>query len=142
MSSKNPYKTGGMFDGAFPLIFENAKALRKNMTAAENALWLHLKSFNGYRFRRQHPLGIYIVDFYCHKLRLIIEVDGSIHDLPAVKENDERRQHNLTASNYNIVRFPNEQVLKHIGIVLTDILAHIEKIEKSQKQNTSSNEGV
>ncbi len=79
-----------MFFGASKIIFENAKELRKNMTHAEKILWNHLKvKPNGYKFRRQHPLGIYIADFYCHKLKLVIEIDGSIHDNDEVKLNDE-----------------------------------------------------
>jgi very-short-patch-repair endonuclease len=56
MSTKNPYKTGGMFEGASHLIFENAKQLRKNMTEAEKLLWLHIKEgLCGFKIRRQHP---------------------------------------------------------------------------------------
>jgi imidazole glycerol-phosphate synthase subunit HisF len=81
MPEKSPYKKGGMFDGASPLIFERAKDLRKNMTEAEKVLWFHLKqNSGGFKFRRQHPLGIYIADFYCHKAKLVIELDGTIHD--------------------------------------------------------------
>jgi hypothetical protein len=67
MSLKNPYKKGGMFEGASYLLFERAKRLRKNMTAAETVLWMHIKTgINGFKFRRQHPIGQYIADFYCH----------------------------------------------------------------------------
>ncbi len=62
-------------------IFANAKHLRKNMTDAETVLWMYLKEgINGLKFRRQHPIGIYIADFYCHKARLIIEIDGERHN--------------------------------------------------------------
>ena len=77
MVLKSPHKAGGMFEGALHLIFENAKQLRKNMTNAEIALWIHLKGgMHGFKFRRQHPIAVYIADFYCHKVKLIIEVDG------------------------------------------------------------------
>lgn len=57
------------------------------MTEAEKLLWFYLKEgFEGCKFRRQHPFGIYIADFYCHKIRLILEIDGSIHDLSEVKK--------------------------------------------------------
>jgi cyclase len=76
-----------MFLGADRLIFENAKELRKNLTHSELLLWGYLKQKPfGYKFRRQHPLGIYIADFYCHALKLVIEVDGSIHHLDEVKK--------------------------------------------------------
>jgi imidazole glycerol-phosphate synthase subunit HisF len=101
LAVKNPYKQGGMFEGASHLIFENAKQLRNNMTAPEMALWLHLRNgVNGLKFRRQHPIGIYIADFYCHKVKLIIEVDGSIHNKQEVKENDEFRQNDLNNWGY------------------------------------------
>ena len=87
MSLKNPYKRGGMFEGASHLIFANAKHLRKNMTDAETVLWMYLRlGMNGLRFRRQHPIGLYIADFYCHKLKFIIEADGSIHNEPDIKK--------------------------------------------------------
>lgn len=66
-----------MFLGAHPIIFENAKALRNNLTNAEIKLWGCLKTKPmGYKFRRQHPMSIFIADFYCHALKLIIEADG------------------------------------------------------------------
>ena len=59
-----------------PLIFELAKDLKRNMTDAEMILWNELKNgINGLKFRRRHPIGIYITDFYCHELKLIVEVD-------------------------------------------------------------------
>lgn len=85
-----------MFQGADPLIFKNAEALRYNPTQAELILWGHLSGKQlGAKFRRQHPLGIYIADFYCHQHKLIIELDGSIHNLPEVALNDKIRQQNL-----------------------------------------------
>ena len=76
-----------MFEGASHLIFANAKHLRKNMTDAETVLWMYLRlGMNGLRFRRQHPIGLYIADFYCHKLKFIIEADGSIHNEPDIKK--------------------------------------------------------
>jgi len=65
MSEKNPYKKGGMFEGASFLLFERAKQLRNKMKGAEEVLWNHLrKGINGYKFRRQHPIGTYITDFF------------------------------------------------------------------------------
>jgi cyclase len=81
-----------MFLGAEAPIFRNAEALRFRMTAAEELLWRYLKNSQlGEKFRRQHPLGIYIADFYCHKHKLVIELDGSIHQLPEIAINDIER---------------------------------------------------
>jgi len=94
--NKSPFKKNGMFNEANPFVFELAKDLRRNMTDAETILWQHLKSgINELKFGRQHPIGIYVADFYCHKLKLIIEVDGSIHDKEEVKEYDEKRENDL-----------------------------------------------
>ena len=108
-----------MFFGASKIIFENAKHLRKNMTHAESILWVHLKTKpNGYKFRRQHPLGIYIADFYCHKLKLVIELDGSIHKNKEVKQNDEIRQKLIEEDGLIVIRFTNTQIQKDIQNVL------------------------
>src|SRR5215467_12813718 len=89
---KNPFKKGGMFEGADPIVFGLAKELRKNMTHAESVLWMHLKErILDLKFRRQHPIGIYVADFYCHKVKLVIEVDGSVHEKLEAKEYDKKR---------------------------------------------------
>ncbi len=111
-----------MFFGASNLIFENAKKLRKNMTHAENILWGYLQAKpKGYKFRRQHPLGIYIADFYCHKLKLVIEVDGSIHNNEDVKKNDAIRQKLIEEDGLTVIRFTNVQILNGIENVLKAI---------------------
>ena len=108
-----------MFFGASRFIFENAKALRKNMTDAEQILWGYLKAKpNGFKFRRQHPLGIYIADFYCHKLKLVIELDGSVHDNEEVKKNDALRQKLIEEDGLSVIRFTNKEVMNNIQNVL------------------------
>lgn len=137
MSSKNPYKSGGMFEGASHLIFANAKRLRKNMTGAEKVLWMHLKKgINNIKIRRQHPIGLYIADFYCHKLKLIIEVDGSIHNEPEIIEFDEARQKDLEKWGYIILRFTNQQVMEKSDEVIRIITEKILNLNNLQKQNT------
>jgi cyclase len=80
---------GNMFYGAGPLIFELAKKLRNNVTPTEMILWGRLKEyFPGRKFRRQHPVSLYIVDLYCHTEKLVIEIDGGIHDDEEVKTKD------------------------------------------------------
>jgi cyclase len=133
MTLKNSYKQGCMFEGASPLIFENAKQLRENMTAAEMSLWLHLREgLSGYKFRRQHPIGVYIADFYCHKAKLIIELDGSIHNQEDVKKNDVARQKNLEKWGYTVIRFTNDEVFKQLELVVKKILDKILFLNNSE----------
>ncbi len=128
-----------MFEGASHLIFDNAKQLRGRMTDAENVLWLHLKNkVGGCKFRRQHPIGNYIADFYCHKVKLIIQVDGSIHNITEVKEQDEIRENDLMSMDYQIVRFTNEEVMKQCEAVLKKI----SEIVNATIQNEFSKSGV
>lgn len=117
-----------MFLGADHLIFQNAKELRKNMTHAETLLWGYLVQRPlGYKFRRQHPISIFIADFYCHALKLVIEVDGSIHDSNEAKEQDASRQHTLEAEGIRFLRFTNAAVEKHLETVIKEIENYIIK---------------
>ncbi len=111
-----------MFLGANHLIFKNAESLRENMTPAEMVLWGRLKGSQlGVKFRRQHPLGIYIADFYCHQHKLVIEIDGAIHLQPEIELKDIERQKNLEADGIKVIRFKNESVFKQIEEVLKTI---------------------
>lgn len=104
-----------------PKKIKRAKELRKDMTPAEKILWEHLraKRFNGLKFRRQQIIAGFIVDFYCHSLGLIIEVDGKIHDKR--KEKDLEREAILKAQGFQMVRFTNQQVIEDIEAVLKAI---------------------
>lgn len=82
----------------------------------------------GLRFRRQHPLSIYIVDFYCHNVKLVIEVDGSIHNDPVVIEHDLQREADLRLWGYTIIRFTNERVIKETEKVLVEITKCVEDL--------------
>ena len=122
-----------MFEVASQLIFENATQLRKNMTAAEMSLWLHLRGgLLGYKFRRQHPISIYIADFYCHRVKLIIELDGSIHDQEDVKKNDAIRQADLEKWGYTVIRFTNHEVFEQLELVIKEISDKILFINNSK----------
>jgi very-short-patch-repair endonuclease len=105
-----------MFFGASPEIFRRASELRKRMTKAERNLWsaLRKKQICGKRFRRQHPIDKFIVDFYCHECKLIIEVDGGIHNKPEQREHDIGRTHDLEQLGLKIIRFTNDQVIFHL----------------------------
>ena len=116
-----------MFYGAGPMIFELAKKLRNNVTPVEMIFWGNLKAyFPDLKFRRQHPIAIYIADFYCHSKKLVIELDGSIHNLPEVKNNDKERQQYLESLGIRVLRFTNKEVSNNIEATLQ----RIEKIIK------------
>ncbi len=114
-----------MFLGANPEIFANAKSLRYNMTPAENLLWSYLNVKTGSKFRRQHPLGSYFADFYCHQHKLVIEVDGSIHKLPEVILNDIEKQNFLEKEGLKVIRFTNNDIFNQLDKVLEQINSHI-----------------
>jgi very-short-patch-repair endonuclease len=112
------------------VLRKRAKELRNNMTRAEIILWsrIRLKQINGYKFRRQYPILDYIVDFYCHKLKLIIEVDGGIHTLPEQAKSDKYRDNLLKNNGYNVIRLTNHEIetnlegsLLKIKSVISDI---------------------
>lgn len=111
------------FSGANAEIFRRARELRKNQTTAEQILWEKLrgKRINGIRFRRQHPISNFIVDFYCHQKKLIIEVDGGIHRDKNVNEKDECRTIELEKLGLTVIRFTNEEIETNIGEVICKI---------------------
>ena len=100
-----------------------AKALRQKSTSAESLLWKRLRRHGlcGFKVRRQHQIGHYIVDFYCPALRLVIEVDGGIHKDPDQKAYDERRSLDLMLTGLSIVRFTNEEVTRQPENVLMQL---------------------
>jgi len=99
--------------GASEIIIENAKALRKRMTPAEKLLWINLRNrkLSGYKFRRQHPIAIFVADFYCHEKRLVVEVDGGIHLDRDRIDYDRNRTMALNDLGIEVIRFTNEEVL-------------------------------
>ena len=100
-----------MFKGAEKLLFEKASKLRTQQTFAEEILWNYLRTKPfGLKFRRQHPFSLYILDFYCHSLKLAIEVDGSVHDIEEVKANDKIRQQHLENEGLVFLRFSNNEI--------------------------------
>lgn len=111
-----------MFYGASNLIFERAAELRNKMTPAEELLWnaIHINEWK-LKFRRQHPIANYVVDFYCHAKKLVIELDGSIHDVEEVKRNDEYREAHLKELGLSVIRFKNEEVLMNLPNVIEKI---------------------
>ena len=99
---------------------QRAKELRREMTPAEKLLWQEVRAKKlGVRFRRQQIIQGFIVDFYCHKSALVIEVDGDIHDLQ--QEEDTRREKVLSEMGSRIVRFKNDEVVKNLSAVVRQV---------------------
>jgi very-short-patch-repair endonuclease len=113
-------KQAPMFYGAKRMIYQNAEVLRKNMTPAEQMLWSRLnKSQLGVRFKAQHPIDIFIADFYCHTYKIVIEIDGGIHKFQ--KEYDDGRTAELELLGLTVIRFSNEEVLSDVDQVVETI---------------------
>jgi very-short-patch-repair endonuclease len=115
--------------GASMESIERARDLRKRMTEAEKLLWSYLrnKKLAGFKFRRQHPIWIFIADFYCHEVKLVVELDGGIHKEVEQKEWDENRTAEIDRLEIKVVRFTNEEVLGNIKEVLKQIKRGCEK---------------
>lgn len=99
-------------------LVSRAKELRKNMTVAEQKIWKnYLKNFP-YRVYRQRPIENFIVDFYCPKLKLVIEIDGETHYTENAQEYDRERTRVLQGYGLKVIRFKNDDVLNNlIGVV-------------------------
>ena len=111
-----------MFYGASPSIFKKARHLRDNPTEAENILWRKLnRKQQGVKFRRQHPIYVYIADFYCHEKKLVIEVDGDYHLKLDQREYDKLRSEDIKEFGIEVIRFKNERVLEGIDEVIIEI---------------------
>lgn len=110
---------------------QRARALRKRMTDAERLLWRHLRNrgLDGWKFRRQYPVGPFIVDFICLEKNVVIEVDGGQHAEKA--ELDIQRSAYLNKMGYRVLRFWNNEVLQETEAVLEAIFAIIEDTVKN-----------
>ncbi|GAB4039427.1 endonuclease domain-containing protein [Spirosoma jeollabukense] len=118
-----------MFYGAPSQLFEKAKKLREAMTPAELVLWESLRTnkLNGFRFKAQHPIKYFIADFYSHAARLVIELDGSVHDSLDQQEYDTNRTYVLEEFGLTVIRFRNEEVMQNLTTVLSKIAKHLPK---------------
>ena len=132
MKKLKPNHDDGMWKGAPSDSFSKAQLLRRNETKAEKLLWEKLRNnqLGGLKFRRQHPVNIYIADFYCHKFKLIIELDGDYHNQEEQKQKDEVRTEVLRLNDLKIIRFKNEEVEQDINQVLTTIKNKIEQLKE------------
>jgi very-short-patch-repair endonuclease len=117
------YRVGGTRFDHTPAKTERARRLRRDMTAAELRLWAKLRSrqVGGHAFRRQHPFGAYVLDFYCPSLKLAIEVDGLQHGAPQAAQADANRSAWPAGKGIRVLRFWNDDVMRNMPAVLDEI---------------------
>ena len=115
-----------------PKLKELAQQLRNNSTKSEIKLWNYLKGkqLKGYDFHRQKPINDYIVDFFCNKLKLVIEIDGYAHSFEETFERDRKKVKRLNELGLTVLRFSDEDVLNNIEGVLSVIGNFIKEYEK------------
>lgn len=106
-----------------PIILQRARELRQPQTPAEEKLWYWLRDsqLDGLKFRRQHPIGRFIVDFYCAQEKLVIEIDGDSHSSPVQMEYDQARTDWLEEQGCRVMRFNNDNVRDNVGAVVEAI---------------------
>jgi very-short-patch-repair endonuclease len=110
-----------------PIILARAREMRHPQTPTEAALWRALRNRQtGFKFRRQHPIYRFIIDFYCAEAKLLIEIDGESHFQPDQKEYDEARTEYLEGLGYRVIRFTNDDVKYNIQAVASEILRIVE----------------
>ena len=129
----------------YSLLQEFSLSHRSNPTQAEDILWNLLKSkqLEEYKFRRQHIIDRFIADYVCLKQKLVIEIDGLIHQLPENQTSDQQRTERLNQLGFEVIRFTNEEVLQKTDWVLKQILTALEKQkEKNSISNLSSPTGI
>jgi very-short-patch-repair endonuclease len=116
-----------------PKLKDRRRELRNNMTKAEVLLWLELKGkkMKGYKFRRQHSIGYYVVDFYCTKLKLAIEVDGATHLSDEEIKHDKEKEYYIKSLGIAMQRFTNQEIYEDMMAVLDKIISKIGEIECS-----------
>lgn len=112
-----------------PAILARARELRHPQTPAETKLWSRLRSsqVESFKFRRQHPIDRFIVDFYCAECRLVVEIDGDSHAEQV--EYDDARTEWLQSHGYRVVRFNNRDAMAHTDAVIEAILAECKRLE-------------
>jgi len=119
-----------MYFGAKPDLFKLAIEMRKNPTQSEKVLWNILRKYRikGFLFRQQHPIYIFIADFYCHKIKLVIEVDGDVHFNDESQEHDDGRSGEMEKFGIKVIRFTSEQVHYNQEIVIEQINEFITRL--------------
>ena len=114
----------------YKYLEERRKELRKNLTSAEATLWKQLQKsqLNGRKFRRQHSIENFIVDFYCPKEKLIVELDGAYHLGFAQQNYDLERTKRLETLGFKLIRFENKLVFENLPYVLEEISSHFNNL--------------
>jgi len=114
---------------SFPASIQNARSLRKKATVPERILWdsLRARRLNGWKFRRQHPIDQFVLDFYCREKAIAIKVDGDVHARPEKTAYDLERAKYLELQGVTILRFANKQVLEDLPGVLGEIRKVLER---------------
>ncbi|PIL01997.1 hypothetical protein SYN65AY640_10395 [Synechococcus sp. 65AY640] len=127
LSSRAAEEGGYELPKASQELIARARQLRREATTAESLLWelLRDRRLLGRKFRRQHPIGQFIADFFCDDARLIIEIDGAVHREPTQQERDRLREEILREHSFAILRFTNEQIFDHTEQVLQEIAAYV-----------------
>jgi very-short-patch-repair endonuclease len=112
-----------LHNNANPSTYENAHYLRQLKTEAEEKLWQSIRNRKvmNLKFRRQHPFGNYVLDFYCHEIKLCIEADGSIHNKKEIKIYDLERTNVLNERGITVLRFANKEIIETIEEVVNQI---------------------
>ena len=124
--------SASMHYGATSETFQIAERLRKNMTIAEKVLWERVcRNQIGVRIRRQHPIWKFVADFYCHQVKLAIEIDGEIHLSSENKQYDSSRDIILDEFKIRILRFTNYEVLNKTDFVIEQIKKTIESLKQN-----------
>jgi very-short-patch-repair endonuclease len=126
-----------MYFGAKPSIFKLAKELRENETEAEKALWtkLNKNQIFGFQFRRQHPINVFVADFYCPKIKLVIEVDGNIHEILEYEAHDIGRSGVLNDFGITVIRFTNDQILNDLDGTVNQIQITVKELINGTNQS-------
>lgn len=137
---KNHYRGGLDFTG----LLNEAKELRKNQTPAEEIFWelVRNRKLLELKFRRQHQIGSYIVDFYCDEKKLVIELDGEVHNSIEQQKHDSTRDKYLTSIGLTVLRFKNEEFLEHPESVLDKICLHLSPWERKGEGYADRKAGV
>ena len=114
---------------------ERSRALRREMTGPERQLWSRLsrRQLGGYKFRRQHPIGPYVLDFYCSEVKLCVEVDGEQHGFASGMARDAIRTGFLESKGICVLRFWNHEIQDSIEAVLDAILEQAENLKLEQQ---------
>lgn len=118
-----------------PAIRQFARELRHPQTPSEATLWQHLRNRNlKYKFRRQHPIEFFIIDFYCAEAKLLIEIDGASHFQNSQIEYDQARTKYLEKLGYKVIRFMNDDVRYNVNSVVARIIEEVEvRIQELEK---------